>query len=469
MTDELLTIRDAAAALRDGTVTSVALVEAGIDRADRLDDELGVYIRRMDDTALAAAAQADADFAAGVDRGPLQGIPMGIKDILSTDDAPTTGQSLILDPVWGDQGDGPVVKRLRDAGAIIVGKTSTMEFAIGLPDERKPFPVPRNPWNSEHWTGGSSSGTGSGVATGMFLGGIGTDTGGSIRSPSAWNGISGIKATYGRVPKNGCTQNGFSLDHIGPMARSSWDCAAMLQVIAGHDPGDATSARHPVPDYLSMLDGSLEGVRVGVERAYHLDPETVEPGVLSLFEESLDTLRSLGATIVEFTLPEHYPLYSVAMGQISAGEMFAYHHANLQERWEDYGRWTRMSTSRAFLLGAADFAQAQRVRTVALREMQEAMAEVDVVVTPSHPGPAPLVEGLTFESFWLKRVNFTSLWNFIGLPAISVPMGLVDGLPVGLQIAGHGWQEGQVMRVGDAFQRVTDWHLMVPDCAAVAA
>ena len=181
MTDLPLTITDAAAALRRGELTSVELTQAVFERADRLDPVLGVYLHRMDSSALDEARQADADLANGVDRGLLQGVPLGIKDIIATDNAPTTAQSLVHDPAWGDQGDAPVVARLRTAGAVIVGKTSTMEFAIAIPDPDKPFPVPRNPWNTDHWPGGSSSGTGAGVAAGLFLGGLGTDTGGSIR------------------------------------------------------------------------------------------------------------------------------------------------------------------------------------------------------------------------------------------------------------------------------------------------
>jgi aspartyl-tRNA(Asn)/glutamyl-tRNA(Gln) amidotransferase subunit A len=171
--------------MRGGELTSFELTQMTIKQADRLDDALGVYLHRMDDSALDEAAKADKDFAAGVDRGPLQGIPLGIKDIIATDNASTTAQSLVLDPAWGEQGDGPVMKRLRAAGAVITGKTTTMEFATGLPDPDKPFPVPRNPWNEGHWPGGSSSGTGSGIAAGLFLGGLGTDTGGSIRGPDS--------------------------------------------------------------------------------------------------------------------------------------------------------------------------------------------------------------------------------------------------------------------------------------------
>ena len=249
MTPVPLTIKDAARALRAGEITSVELTRTLLARADRLDPVLGCFITRMDDQALAAAAQADADFAAGIDKGPLQGIPVGIKDILATDDAPTTAQSLAMDPEWPKQGDGPAVRRLRRAGAVFVGKNTTNEFASGAPDEQKPFPIPKNPWDPDRSPGGSSSGTGVGVAAGLHLGGVGTDTSGSVRWPAAANGVSGMMATYGRVPKSGVTQNGFSLDHVGPLARTAWDCAAMLTIMAGYDPSDECSIDVPVADY----------------------------------------------------------------------------------------------------------------------------------------------------------------------------------------------------------------------------
>jgi aspartyl-tRNA(Asn)/glutamyl-tRNA(Gln) amidotransferase subunit A len=302
MTGIPLTIADAAGALRDGSLTSVALTEAMIERADRLDGELGTYIVRFDDAARARAVTADAELAAGNDRGPLHGIPVGVKDILAAVEGPTTAQSLVLDPAWGAGHDAPIVSRLRTAGAVITGKTTTMEFAIGMPDPAKPFPIPRNPWNVCTWPGGSSSGTGSGVAAGLFLGGIGTDTGGSIRIPAAFCGVSGLMPTYGRVPKSGCAPLGYSLDHIGPLARSAWDCAVMLQVLAGHDPTDMYSADQAVPDYVAALDGSMAGLRVGVERAHHLKPGG-DPDAIAAFEAAVKVLASLGATVVEVSIP----------------------------------------------------------------------------------------------------------------------------------------------------------------------
>lgn len=217
---------------------------------------------------MAAARKADADFAAGIDRGPLQGIPLAIKDIISTSDAPTTANSNILDRAWGDRGDAPVTRKLREAGAVLTGKLGLSEFAIGRPDPATGFRIPKNPWNLEHSPGGSSSGTGAAIAAGLILGGLGTDTGGSIRGPSAYNGISGIKPTFGRVSKDGCVPLGYSLDNIGPMARSSRDCALMLQVLAGYDPNDPCSVDVPVPDMTGAITGSLKGLKIGVPRDY---------------------------------------------------------------------------------------------------------------------------------------------------------------------------------------------------------
>ena len=225
MSDVPDTLAGAAAALRAGTVSSVELTLASIERADRFDEQLGTYVCRADGPALEAAKQADAELEAGRDRGPLHGIPVGIKDIVATAGLPTTAQSLVLDRRWGERGDAVVVARLRAAGAVITGKTTTMEFAIGLPDPTKPFPLPRNPWAPDRWAGGSSSGTANGVAAGIFWAGIGTDTGGSIRMPSALCGITGLKPTFGRVPKSGVVPLSWSFDHVGPMARTARDCA----------------------------------------------------------------------------------------------------------------------------------------------------------------------------------------------------------------------------------------------------
>ncbi|MEX2229426.1 MAG: amidase [Dehalococcoidia bacterium] len=467
MTNVPLTITEAAAALRAGTLTSVALTRATLARADALDATLGVFITRLDEPALEAAARADADFAAGVDRGPLQGIPLGVKDIIATVDAPTTAQSLILDRAWGAGRDAPVVARLRAAGAVISGKTSTMEFAIGMPDASKPFPVPRNPWNPETWPGGSSSGTGAGVAAGLFLGGLGTDTGGSVRIPAAFCGISGLKQTFGRVPKSGCAPLGYSLDHIGPMTRSARDCASMLQVMAGYDESDPTCADVPVPDYLAALTGSLEGVRVGVERAHHLTAPGVVPEAVSAFEAAVGVLGAAGARTRAVSLP-YYEQTRAAGTVTMRGEASSYHLADLGTRWSEYGVHTSKAVSQGAFVSAADYVQAQRFRAFARRAVGELMAGLDVVVMPAAGRGAPAIAGLDHTSF-SSWPMFTQYWNPLGLPVIAIPMGFTaDGLPLSLQIAGKPFAEATVLRVADAYQQATDWHLRVPAIASTA-
>jgi aspartyl-tRNA(Asn)/glutamyl-tRNA(Gln) amidotransferase subunit A len=460
-----LTITEAAAALRAGTTTSVALTEAAFAVADAHDEALGVYLSRFDDTALAAAAKADAELAAGVDHGPLHGIPLGIKDIIATDEGETTAQSLILDRAWGAAGDAPVVARLRAAGAVITGKTSTMEYAIGTPDPDKPFPIPRNPWNTKHYPGGSSSGTGGGVAAGMFLGGLGTDTGGSIRFPATSCGITGLKQTFGRVPKAGCVPLGYSYDHIGPMARSAEDCAAMLAVLAGHDPSDATSVDRPVDDYTSGLTGSLAGVKIGVDALLDSSTLTV-PELKGTLDAALAELIAAGAEVVEVELPLYDEIKSVTMLGLAA-EAYAYHKPDLQTRWTEYGAGTRLSLATGALLAAGDYVQMQRVRRVGRRKLAELFGAVDLIVTPTSSCGAPELEKLSFDT--IIQALHTPYWNAMGNPAMSVPMGFTGaGLPLGMQIIGKPFDEAAVLAAGYAYQQRTDWHLQAPVLAAVS-
>lgn len=458
-----LTITDAAAALRAGETSSVELTQAAIAVAEEHDAELGVYIARFDETALEAAAEADAELAAGVDRGPLHGIPLGVKDIIATDEGETTAQSLILDRSWGDMGDAPVVARLREAGAVITGKTTTMEYAIGLPDPAKPFPIPRNPWNPETYPGGSSSGTGAGVAAGMFLGGLGTDTGGSIRFPAVWCGITGMKQTFGRVPKYGCVPLGYSYDHIGPMARSVQDCATMLGVLAGYDPRDATCVDRPVDDYVSGLGDSLGGVRIGVAKLLDRSPFTV-PELEPTLDAALAELTAAGATVVEIELPLYDELKDATMLGLAA-EAYAYHRPDLQSRWPDYFEGTRMAVVTGALLSGGDFAQIQRVRRVGQRRMAELFTDVDLIVTPTAACGAQKIEDLAFSG--IIDALHTPYWNALGNPAMSVPMGFTtDGLPLGMQIAARPFDEALAFTAGHAYQRRTDWHRKVPGLVA---
>jgi aspartyl-tRNA(Asn)/glutamyl-tRNA(Gln) amidotransferase subunit A len=469
MNDMPLTIKSAAAALRDGQSTSVALTSAMLNRIEHLNPRLGAFIAVSAETAMAAARQADAELDRGLDKGPLQGIPLGVKDIIATQDAPTTANSHILDRSWGAHWDAPVVERLRNAGAVIMGKTVTSEFACGAPDPDNGFPMPRNPWNLEHSAAGSSAGTGIGVAAGLILGGLGTDTGGSVRAPAAANGHTGLKVTFGRVPKFGCVPLGYSLDSIGPMARSAWDCAALLNVMAGYDPRDPTAADVPVPDYTAALTGTIQGLRIGVPSDYFFDTPELDAEVKAAVLEGIDVLKRQGAMVSEVALP-HAEVAKNANHVVMTGDALAYHHDDLRDRWHLYGRYTRTVIARGAFFNASDYLQAQRFRSYFKKAVAAAMANVDVLVTPTSLTPAEKSADIDMAKRLLGG-SFTAMWNLIGLPALAVPCGFsTSGLPLSMQIVGKPFDEPTVLKTGDAYQRACDWHLRVPPIAqAVAA
>jgi aspartyl-tRNA(Asn)/glutamyl-tRNA(Gln) amidotransferase subunit A len=463
-----ITIKDAAAALRDGSLTSTALTQQILDKATALNPALGAYVEITADAALDQAAAADAALAAGEDHGPLQGIPLAIKDIIGLEGAPTTANSRVLAPDWHGGADAPVVSRLRQAGAVFVGKATTSEFAIGLPDATKGFPVPHNPWNVEHTPAGSSSGTGVAVAAGLALGGLGTDTGGSVRGPAAVNGHTGLKVTFGRVPKSGVVPLGFSLDSIGPMARSAWDCAALLEVMAGYDVTDPNSAQQPVPAYTGLLDGSVDGLKIALPTAYFFDHDQLDPEMHDAVLSAVKQLVGLGASSSEVELA-HAAEAKDANHIILVAEAYAYHRNNLVNRWTDYGEHTRPTLARGAFYNAGDVAQAERFRRYFARQVAALLDEYDVIITPAAPMPAERAAELT-PSKRLQVPSFTGHWNLTGLPAVAVPVGFsTSGLPLSMQIIGKPFAEGTVLKVADALQRVSDWHLAVPPVDTLAA
>lgn len=444
--------------LRSGEVTSVELVDAAIESAESQGDALGTWIVRFDQQARTRAAEADRELAAGTDRGPLHGIPLGVKDILATDEGPTTAQSLVLDPAWGDQGDGPVIKRLRAAGAVIIGKTTTMEFAIGRPDFSKPFPIPRNPWDTDRWTGGSSSGTGNGVASGQILGGLGTDTAGSVRLPAAYNGICGHKPTFGLVPKSGCVPLGLSYDHVGPMTRSAWDCAAMLTVMAGADPSDRSTVERADEDYLAGIDRGLAGLTIGVV-GNSIIAESSAERTMTLLGDAVEELEAAGATAKTVEVPFYRELSSAAFLALQA-EAFAWHRSTLATRWEDYGRPTRLTIAQGALINGGDLVQIERVRQVARAKIDQMMDEegLDLLVSPTTGYGATPFSGAEPAALSTSALQ-TPAWNSTGFPALSIPMGFDDdGLPLGLQLIGRAFDDGLVLAAGHAYQQRTSWH-----------
>ena len=464
------TIADSAAALRAGETTSVALVREALAVADKYDAPVGVFIDRYRDSALAAAEMADAALASGAPVGPLHGIPLGIKDIISTTEGPTTCQSLVHDPA-ASVGDAVVVQRLRAAGGIVMGKLSTCEFAIGAPDASKPFPVPKTPWSLDHWAGGSSSGSGSSVALGAVQGALGTDTGGSIRMPAAYCGITGLMPTFGRVPKSGCAPLGYSLDHIGPMARTARDCAVMFDVLAGPDASDPTTLDVPVPVYTDALTGDLAGVRIGVDSLARIGGDLQDPALLPAFEAAVEALAERGAQVVEVELP-FYEELSFADWLIMLSEAAAYHLPDLQTKWELYGAPTRATLANGLLYSAADYVQAQRARRVGQKAIAKVYEQVDLIATPTCATGAPSFAhldefGVAADFF---RTIYTGYWDTTGNPVLSLPMGFTgNGLPLSLQLAGRPFEEALVLRAGDAYQQLTDWHLRVPRPALEAS
>ncbi|MGX1778598.1 amidase [Nocardia brasiliensis] len=458
------TISDAATALRSGEVTATALVDNAFAVADEHDGTLGVYLARFDERARAQAARVDEKIAARKPLALLDGIPLGVKDILAHSFGPTTAQSLALDPAWGaSTGDCVVVRRLEDAGAIITGKVSTMEFAIGVPDPDKPFPVPRNPWDPTRWVGGSSSGSGGGVAAGMFLGAIGTDTAGSIRIPAAFAGITGLKPTFGRVPKSGVVPLSYTLDHIGPMARSAADCALLLSVIAGPDKTDPYSVETTVDDYIGALTGDLRDVTIGVDDLDRFAAGGIDPLQPQRFTTAVDALRDAGATIVPIEVPMYQEVTAIDL-VVMLAEAHTYHRRTLRTQWMDYGRGTRIMLASGSALSAADYVQAQRVRRLAHHRVAELFGKVDLVVTPTgHLGAPPLAMIDQLEPMNLLTSLHTPYWNPLGNPTLAIPIGLSgNGTPLSISISGNHFNEALVLRAGDAYQQRTDHHRQIP-------
>jgi aspartyl-tRNA(Asn)/glutamyl-tRNA(Gln) amidotransferase subunit A len=459
-------IIEAARMLRRREVSSTELVRDAFTRADAVDEVTGAYLHRLTEPALRAARRADADLAAGRDRGPLHGIPLAVKDNMFTADGPTTAQSRVRDPSWDAAPDATVVARLRARGAVITGKLTLSEFAIGQQSPDSPFPRPRNPWNPRCWPGGSSSGTGVAVAAGMVFAGLGTDTAGSVRIPSAMCGITGLKPTFGRVPVTGTIPLAPSLDHVGPMARSARDCALMLQAIAGHDPSDRASSTVPVPDCGdggTRLPGPL---RVGVAMPFTSGPgaSALDLAVATAFDDALAVLRSLGARLTDVTLPDYEPATAAAKIILEA-ESFACHETTLRTRWHDYAPMTRQRLATGAFTGAADLDRARRQRERTVASLSELFSTVDVIVSPAMPIPAPAVDqhGSPDRAVTSTAARSMRYWNLSGYPALVVPMGFSPAaLPLSLQIVGGPFEEATVLDVGAAFQAATEWHRAQP-------
>jgi aspartyl-tRNA(Asn)/glutamyl-tRNA(Gln) amidotransferase subunit A len=454
-----LDIGEVAPLLRDRKVSPVELTESYLGRIERLDARLNTYILVMPDQARAAARAAEREIGGGAWRGPLHGVPIGIKDLFDVAGVPNTmGSKILRDNV--PTTDATVVERLKTAGAIILGKQNLHEFAFGVTSENPHYGVVHNPWDLDRVPGGSSGGTAAAVAAGLCAAGMGSDTGASIRAPASFCGTVGLKPTYGRVSRAGALPLAWSLDHPGPLTRSVGDCALMLQAIAGADPRDLASIAEPVPDFAADLNRGVAGLRLGVPREYFFD--IVEPDVKRLIHDAFGVLEGLGAHLVEVSLP-HVMHAQVAGNVIMSSEAAAWHADWLRDRPHDYGDDVLQRIRGGLLVRATEYLHSQQMRALIQQDFLTAFEHVQLVLAPTVPLVAPRI-GHTLEPDGPLNVAARSITNrttvpcnLTGMPAISVPCGFSGGMPVGLQIMGPAFGEPVVLRAAAAYAAATPW------------
>ncbi len=439
----------AAELIRSKKLSPVEYAEALLGRIARHDGRINAFIAVVPERALAAASRAEAEIAAGHWRGPLHGVPYALKDIIDVEGIATTAHSKVMTGNAAAR-HAAVTERLEAAGAVLLGKLSTHEFAVGGPSFDLPWPPARNPWNRDHFPGGSSSGSGAGLAAGFFPAALGTDTGGSIRNPASMCGIAGMKPTYGRVSRRGVVPLAFSLDHVGPMTRTVRDNALMLQVVAGHDPLDPASADEPVPDYAAGLGQGVKGLRIGVIRHFYAGDIVGHPEQVAALDEAVRLFAEAGAETREIALP---PLQDFsACGQIIlAAESYAVHEKWLKEKPQDYGARARERLLAGAELRAADYLRAVRWRLELRDRTAAAFAGIDVAVTASSLYPACRIDddAALARNYWRQaRMPF----NVTGQPALVIPAGFSgDGLPLSLQLVGKPFDEATVYRVAQFY------------------
>jgi len=480
------TIAQLAEGLRAGRFSSLELTQVFLQRIEQLDPGLNCYVTVTAEQALAEARAADARLAAG-NAGPLTGIPISQKDIFCTQGVRTSCGSRMLDPFVAPY-DATVVERFKQAGAVMLGKLNMDEFAMGSSNETSFYGPVRNPWDTGCVPGGSSGGSAAAVAARLTPGATGTDTGGSIRQPASFCGITGIKPTYGRVSRWGMIAFASSLDQGGPIARTAEDCALMLQVMAGFDERDSTSVDRPVPDYRAALGGSVEGLRIGLPKEFF--GEGLDGEIATVLQQAIDELRKLGATVHEISLPNmglSVPAYYVvAPAECSSnlarydGVRFGYrceapkdlHDLYCRSRGEGFGA----EVKRRILIGTyalsagyydAYYLKAQKIRRLISEDFRKAFEQVDVIVGPTAPSVAFKFGEKTADpiAMYLSDI-YTIAVNLAGLPGMSVPVGFSGRLPVGMQLIGNYFDEARLLNVAHRYQQVTDWQTRAPEGCA---
>ncbi|MAF37802.1 MAG: Asp-tRNA(Asn)/Glu-tRNA(Gln) amidotransferase GatCAB subunit A [Chloroflexi bacterium] len=457
-----LSAGDLSRLIQSKEVSPVEATEAYLDRIESLDHRFHSYLTIMREQALADAGQAEQDIASGQHRGPMHGVPVAVKDQFWSKGVRSTGGSRILADFVPDE-DATVIAKLRKAGAVVLGKTNMTEFAITGFSHR--YSTPRNPWDIDTYTGGSSSGSGAATAAYLCATSLGEDTGGSIRFPAAWCGLVGIRPSWGLVSRYGVMQGVWSMDTVGPISRTVEDAAITLGAIAGHDSKDPYSSTEPVPDYRQSLGGDLNGLKIGVITEF-MESDLVEPAVRQSVSNAIATLGELGATVEEVSIPLSMDA-GVASAVLLAVEPALAQQDWIKDRIQDYGHDVRLLLLTGSLLPAQAYYKAQKLRTLLRQQVLDSLEKYDVLVLPTSGKGAQLREEdppiTSKETAGRLAFLFTRIFNLASCPAMSVPCGFDDrNMPVGLQIGARPRAEETIFKVAHAYEQATSWHTMRP-------
>jgi aspartyl-tRNA(Asn)/glutamyl-tRNA(Gln) amidotransferase subunit A len=448
-------LHEVAPLIQQRELSPVELTTLSLEAIEQTNPTQNSFRLVMAERALEAARTAEAEIAGGAYRGPLHGMPIAVKDLMDiAGETTAAGSKVLADRVATE--DSEAVRLLREAGAVITGKTSMPEFAFSPASNNQHYgPVP-NPWNAERDSGGSSSGSGAAVASGLVYGATGSDTGGSIRMPATLCGIVGLKPTFGRVSAAGAVTLSWSLDHIGPMTRTVLDAAIMLDVLAGYDAGDARTRRVPAGGYADAVEGGVAGLRVALI-SDDGGGTMGTPAVLNGLAAGVATLEAAGASVEQVVVPEMAE-FSALYGALLVIEAAAYYERFLRERPDDLGEFARDRLLLAYAYSPAFFVQGSQARAALRRRIEERLAGYDLVVVPGMPHEAPPIGVVQ------QNTRYTGPFNALGWPAIVVPVGLgADNLPVAIQIAARPWQEPLVIRAGRVVERDGPWQGRMPE------
>jgi aspartyl-tRNA(Asn)/glutamyl-tRNA(Gln) amidotransferase subunit A len=461
----LMSLVAVAKAIAEKRFSSQEVTRSCLHRIAQWQPKLNAFMAIEAEAALKAADEADAALARGQNRGPLHGVPLAHKDMYYDAGKVVTCGSLIRRDFVATT-TSTALQRLKDAGSIRLGSLQMSEFAYGPTGHNAHYGAVRNPYGLDHITGGSSSGSGSAVAARLTFAALGSDTGGSVRMPAHFCGVTGLKTTYGRVSRAGAMPLSQSLDTVGPLARTAEDCALLLGLMAGADPEDPTASNAPVPNYLAATTASIRGVKIGVPTAFYVDD--LDPAVAKSLDDTIAVLRREGADIMKIELPDQRQL-SAACQLVLAAEATAFHKRWLIERPQDYGAQVLMRLQNGLAIPAVTYLEAMRWRGSALAAHIAATCRVHAMLAPAAPVPAPTIAESDIgnspgaEAVIQRLTRFTRPINYLGLPSLSIPAGFTGkGLPIGMQLIGRSFEEATLLTIGAAFQRATDFHERVP-------